>query len=153
MRSPSNVAVTFTAAAAAKLRRMEKPNLDLQKLRAHFAPRILERGQTYQRSGEVLNLTLRGNTVSAGVQGSDTKPYRVTLTLSQDDLLNADCTCPYGESFGDYCKHIAAVALEYHFWPEHIISEASVGELLKPLSKDDLRGALEHLLLLYPEMS
>ncbi len=130
---------------------MERPNLDLQKLRAHFAPHILERGQKYQRSGEVLNLTLRGNTVSAGVQGSDTKPYRVTLTLSGDDLEHADCTCPYTESFGDYCKHIAAAALEVHFWPEHIISEASVGELLEPLGKDDLRGAVEYLLMLYPE--
>ena len=131
---------------------MERPNLDLQKLRTHFAPHIFERGQTYQRSGEVLNLTLRGNTVSAGVQGSDTKPYRVTLTLSEDDLENADCTCPYGENFGELCKHIAAVALEYHFWPEHIVSEASVGELLAPLNINDLRGALEHLLMLHPEM-
>lgn len=130
---------------------MERPKLDLQKLRTHFAPHILERGQQYQRSGEVLNLTLRGDTVSAGVQGSDTKPYRVTLTLSESDFVNAECTCPYGENFGELCKHIAAVALEYYFWPEHIVSEASVGELLKPLGKHDLRGALEHLLTLYPE--
>ena len=132
---------------------MTQPTLDLQKLREHFPPHIFERGQQYQRSGEVLNLTLRGNTVSAGVQGSDTKPYRVTLTLSEDDLENADCTCPYGENFGELCKHIAAVALEYLFWPEHIVSEASIDELLDPLKADDLRGALEHLLRLHPEMS
>ena len=158
MRSPcnvtvSNVTVTFTAPAAAKLKRMEKPILDLQRLREHFAPHIFERGQKYQRSGEVLNLTLRGNTVSAGVQGSDNRPYRVTLTLSEDDLENADCTCPYGENFGELCKHIAAVALEVYFWPEHIVSEASVGKLLDPLDKPDLRGALDHLLRLHPEMS
>ena len=132
---------------------MKRPTLNLQRLREHFAPHIFERGQTYQRSGEVLNLTLRGNTVSAGVQGSDDKPYRVTLTLSEDDLENADCTCPYGENFGELCKHIAAVALEYYFWPEHIVSEASVGKLLDPLAEHDLRGALEHLLRLHPEMS
>ena len=132
---------------------MTQPTLDLQKLREHFPPHIFERGQQYQRSGEVLNLTLRGNTVSAGVQGSDTKPYRVTLTLSEDDLENADCTCPYGENFGELCKHIAAVALEYLFWPEHIVSETSIDELLDPLKADDLRGALEHLLRLHPEMS
>ena len=152
VRSPCNVTVIFTAPVAAKLERMERPNLDLQKLRAHFAAHIFERGQKYQRSGEVLNLTLRGNTVSAGVQGSDSKPYRVTLTLSEDDLEDADCTCLYGENFGELCKHIAAVALEYHFWPEHIVSGASVGELLEPLTKRDLRGALEHLLALHPEM-
>ncbi len=132
---------------------MERPTLNLQRLREHFPPHIFERGQQYQRSGEVLNLTLRSNTVSAGVQGSDNRPYRVTLTLSEDDLENADCTCPYGENFGELCKHIAAVALEYYFWPEHIVSEASVGELLEPLGEKDLRGALDHLLMLHPEMS
>ena len=44
------------------------------------------------------------------------------------------------------------MALEYLFWPEHIVSEASVGELLDPLDKPDLRGALDHLLRLHPEM-
>ena len=130
---------------------MTRPVLNLQKLRSHFAPRIFERGEGYQRGGEVLNLTLRDHVLTAGVQGSDTRPYRVTLTLSEDDMRSADCTCPYGENFGDYCKHIAAVALEYYHRPDTAISEASVTELLSPLDAATLRSALEHLLELYPD--
>ena len=87
----------------------------------------------------------------AGVQGSDYQPYRVTLELSEGDLESAECTCPCGENFGGWCKHIAATALEYYHQPSSIISEASVAELLEPLNAKRLRGALEHLLKLYPE--
>ena len=130
---------------------MAQPNLNLQKLREKFSPHIFERGGRYQEGGEVLDLTLRGHTVLAGVQGSDYEPYRVTLELSKDDLLRAACSCPYGDNFGGWCKHIAAVALEYVHRPDTIITEASVADLLRPLDAKTLRGALEHLLGLYPE--
>lgn len=130
---------------------MARPTLTLQKLRDQFPPHIFERGQRYQQGGEVLNLTLRGTMVSADVQGSDHQPYRVTLELLGGELLSAECSCPYGDNFGGWCKHIAAVALEYHHQPHTIITEASVADLLRPLGAETLRGALEHLLGLYPE--
>ena len=130
---------------------MARPSLNLQTLREKFSSHIFERGGRYQQSGEVLDLTLRGRTVLAGVQGSDDEPYRVTLELSGDDLLSAQCSCPYGDNFGGWCKHIAAVALEYIHRPDMVITEASVSELLAPLDTETLRGALEHLLGFYPE--
>ena len=130
---------------------MARPSLDPQKLRESFSPHIFERGQDYQEGGEVLDLTLRGTTVLAGVQGSDVQPYRVTLELSENALLSAHCSCPYSDNFGDWCKHIAAVALEYIHRPDMVITEASVTELLGPLDAETLRGALAHLLELYPE--
>jgi len=131
---------------------MARPALNLQNLRDQFPERIFERGERYQKSGEVLDLTLRGNLVLAGVQGSDYQPYRVTLELSEDDIFSAECTCPYGENFGGYCKHIAAVALEYHHRPETIISEASLAELLEPLDKTAMHKVLSYLLDLHPEL-
>ena len=130
---------------------MARPSLNLQTLREKFPPHIFERGGRYQQSGEVLDLTLRGRTVLAGVQGSDDEPYRVTLELSEDDLLRATCSCPYEDNFGGWCKHIAAVALEYIHRPDMVITEPSVAELLSPLDAATLRGALSHLLELYPE--
>ena len=130
---------------------MVQPSLNLQKLREKFSSHIFERGGRYQQSGEVLDLTLRGHTVLAGVQGSDDEPYRVTLELSQDDLLRASCSCPYEDNFGGWCKHIAAVALEYIHRPDMVMTEPSVAELLSPLDAETLRGALSHLLELYPE--
>ena len=130
---------------------MVQPSLNLQKLREKFSSHIFERGGRYQQSGEVLDLTLRGHTVLAGVQGSDDEPYRVTLELSENDLLNAQCSCPYSDNFGGWCKHIAAVALEYIHRPDMVMTEPSVAELLSPLDAETLRGALSHLLELYPE--
>lgn len=131
---------------------MTRPGLELDKLRESFAPEVFERGERYRRSGYVLNLVLRGNTVSASVRGSEARPYRVTLTFAGGNLESADCTCPYAESFGEPCKHIAATALEYLYRPDTIVSEAGVDELLEPLNTNDLRGALTHLLELHPEM-
>lgn len=131
---------------------MTRPGLELSRLRESFAPEVFERGERYRRSGDVLNLVLRGNTVSASVRGSEVRPYRVTLTLTGGDLESADCTCPYAESFGEPCKHIAAAALEYLHRPDTVVSGAGVDELLEPLNTNDLRGALTHLLALHPEM-
>lgn len=131
---------------------MARPMLDLQKVRDQFPPQIFERGEGYQASGEVLNLTLRGNIILAGVQGSDYEPYRVTMELYEDSFFDANCTCPYGENFGGYCKHIAAVALEYHYCPGNIVSEASVAEVLAPLDETALHKVLSYLLDLHPEL-
>ena len=131
---------------------MATPKLDLHKIRGHFAPHIYERGRAYQESGDVLNLSLRGNLLLASVQGSDVQPYHVTVELTEDDFITATCSCPYGENFGDLCKHIAAVVLEFHHQPDHVISETSITDLLAPLDADTLRGALAALLRRYPEM-
>ena len=130
---------------------MAIPELDLHKLRGHFAPHIFERGRAYQESGDVLNLTLRGNLLLASVQGSDVQPYHVTLELAEDDWVTATCSCPYGENFGDYCKHIAAVVLEFHHRPDNVVSETGITDLLAPLDADTLRGALTFLLRDRPE--
>ncbi len=131
---------------------MAAPKLDMHKIRGYFAPHIYERGRAYQKSGDVLNLTLRGNLLSASVQGSDVQPYHVTLELAEDDWASAVCSCPYGENFGDYCKHIAAVVLEFHHRPDHVVSETSITDLLAPLDTETLRGALGFLLRSAPEV-
>ncbi len=130
---------------------MATPKLDLHKIREHFAPHIYERGRAYQESGDVLNLTLRGDLLLASVQGSDVQPYHVTVELAEDDLVTAACSCPYGENFGDLCKHIAAVVLVFHHNPGSVVVEAGIAELLEPLDADTLRGALTFLLRSSPE--
>lgn len=131
---------------------MTRPGLHLERLREHFDPRVFERGRELLRNGDVQGPTRRGSTVSARVRGSEARPYRVTFTLEGGDLGNAECSCPYGASFGGYCKHIAAVALTYLDWPELVADAATLGDLLDPLNTGDLRGALEHLLDAHPEL-
>lgn len=53
----------------------------------------LTRGRRYARAGQVLELAVEPGTVTARVQGSRTKPYRVrirTLTLSQKDWARVE---------------------------------------------------------------
>jgi uncharacterized Zn finger protein len=46
-------------------------------------PGRLSRGRSYARSGQVLSLTEKGDSVHAQVQGSRPTPYRVRITLKQ----------------------------------------------------------------------
>lgn len=75
-------------------------------------PRILSRGRTYARLGQVVAIQLEEGEFSAEIQGTRAKPYRVRLqrtTISGADRIAADCSCPYGCDYG-WCKHAAALA-------------------------------------------
>ena len=65
----------------------------------------IRKAQPYQKS--ISHLEQRGNTdLSALVQGTARKPYRVDIHLSQGHLVTL-CTCPVGSR----CKHVTAVLL------------------------------------------
>lgn len=65
----------------------------------------IRKAQPYQKS--ISHLEQRGGTdLSALVQGTARKPYRVDIHLSQGHLVTL-CTCPVGSR----CKHVTAVLL------------------------------------------
>ncbi|HNW60761.1 MAG TPA: SWIM zinc finger family protein [bacterium] len=69
--------------------------------------RILSRGKTYQRSGQVEGLGITPqNDLVAWVQGS--VRYATQVRCREGELSSA-CTCPYGTS----CKHAVAVVIDY----------------------------------------
>lgn len=73
---------------------------------------IFARGKDYLSEGLIEDTTRKGQTLIAHVQGSRHKPYRVTINLDdKNDVEEADCTCPYGEEWDGWCKHIVAVLL------------------------------------------
>lgn len=73
-----------------------------------FEDRIVDRGQKYQKQGRVsdLSTTQDGNLI-AWVEG--TKRYATTVEITEGELLDSWCTCPYAAD----CKHGVAVILEY----------------------------------------
>jgi uncharacterized Zn finger protein len=74
--------------------------------------KILARGRTYARAGQVIDVQSDPGSFTARIQGSDPEPYSVRLdrvTISGSDRVAADCDCPYGCDF-DWCKHAAALA-------------------------------------------
>ena len=70
---------------------------------------IYQRGVTLARTGAVVSIAPVNNGIKARVRG-ETGNYSVEIYNSDDDLLDAECTCPYD---GDICKHIIAVLLSY----------------------------------------
>jgi uncharacterized Zn finger protein len=78
------------------------------RLRALAGEPSFQRGEEYARDGRVEGLTVRDDSVTATVRGSE--PYRVALQLVPADGLGGSCTCPVGET-GAFCKHCVAVGL------------------------------------------
>ncbi|MBE7469285.1 MAG: SWIM zinc finger domain-containing protein [Anaerolineae bacterium] len=108
------------------------------------------RGEDYYRSGAVVDLQQRGDTLLAQVEGSEYEPYEVTIELAKGELIEADCTCPY--DWGGYCKHIVAVLLTYLRKPGQVTQRPPVTELLAGLSDEELRALFAQLLSEQPRL-
>jgi uncharacterized Zn finger protein len=69
--------------------------------------KILSRGKSYQRSGQVEDMGITGNNeIVAWVEGSVRYATRVSFKRGK---LSSTCTCPYGTD----CKHGVATVIEY----------------------------------------
>ena len=74
-------------------------------------PRMLSRGRSYARAGQVVSVTAGPGRFSAQIQGTGAKPYEVVLertVISGSDRVAATCSCPYGCDV-EWCKHAAAL--------------------------------------------
>jgi superfamily II DNA or RNA helicase len=71
---------------------------------------VYRRGVQYYRRKKVLKYeeSASGKAIEALVIGSEPQPYKVSVTIDQDDQFKAACTCPY---FEEVCKHSVAVLL------------------------------------------
>lgn len=117
------------------------PHFTEADIRAGANAQSFSRGEGYYRDGAVDELTRRGDTITAEVQGSDYEPYEVVVTLQPDGgIRNADCTCPYEQ--GGYCKHIVAVLLAVLRDQEEIAVKPDLETLLAGLTEAQLRRIL-----------
>jgi uncharacterized Zn finger protein len=110
-----------------------------------------ERGEDYYYSGAVLDLSKRGNTLLAQVEGSSYEPYDVVIELGEVGVVDADCTCPY--DWGGCCKHIVATLLAYTRGPDQVSERPPVADLLADLERDELLGLLNDLLSKQPRLA
>lgn len=79
-----------------------------------FSKTILDRGYNYYCSRTVENLDCSDNVIYASVSGSE--DYEVEISLSDNDIEDMYCSCPYA-SDGTNCKHMAAVL---YAWEENV---------------------------------
>jgi uncharacterized Zn finger protein len=110
-----------------------------------------ERGYDYYRDGAVLEVERRGNQILAEVEGSSYEPYRVSITLSEHGIVDADCTCPY--DWGGDCKHIVAVLLTVIHSPKEVEERPSVETMLAGLDRDQLEALILELVERQPNLA
>lgn len=119
-------------------------------MRRYADSQSLQRGLEYYHEGAVDNLIVRGNTLSAEVEGSEPEPYTVQITFGPGDKVIAECTCPY--EWGGWCKHIVAAMYAYLHEPEAVEERPALEALLSPLNRDSLQALLLHLAQNHPDL-
>ena len=101
-----------------------------------FTSQIRKRGLEYYENGNVLNVYKSKNKYIAKVDGSDYKPYEITLIL-QNNKIDYNCSCPC-----DYpCKHEYATLLAISN-KEYL--EVELKEIIKE-KEMDLKNILESI--------
>ena len=114
------------------------------------------KGKSYQRSGHIIDPTLRGTTLRARCHGSSGGPYavRATLPLATEATphgrvtLSGSCDCPRG----GFCKHVVALFLTWIHAPETVDVRPDIPPLLAERSHEDLVALIELMLDRQPEL-
>ena len=127
---------------------MPLPNLTPAILQHHTTEQSYTRGESYFRSGAVVSLTQRQQSLQAEVEGNDVTPYRVTIDFDGGGVTHTDCTCPY--SFGGWCKHIVATLLACIHQPETIEQRPTLSQLLDSLTLVQTKGLVQRLVEDHP---
>lgn len=106
--------------------------------------RMLSRGRTYARAGQVVSVVAEPGRFTARIQGSRSRPYEVALeriVISGSDRVAATCSCPYGCDY-QWCKHAAALSYVAAFLLERDAGVRAVWSA-EPDSSGDPAAALD----------
>ena len=61
----------------------------------------------------------------------------MSVRQTESGEVEANCSCPYGEEWGGWCKHIVAVLLAYAH-DDDLEEQPSLEEWLEPYSREQL---------------
>jgi uncharacterized Zn finger protein len=112
------------------------PKLNESHIRKLASEESFKRGMRYYRSGAILEPIRQGMELRADCQGSQYEPYQVSVTLTEEDVGETFCTCPYNH--GGICKHIVALLLTYAHKPQAFRIIQPMEEMLAQHSKEEL---------------
>ncbi|AFV12191.1 zinc finger domain-containing protein [Thermacetogenium phaeum DSM 12270] len=108
-----------------------------------------ERGMNYYAGGNVRYPLRQGMELSGECYGSQSKPYRVRVVLSNNGIREAFCTCPRG----GFCKHIVALLLTYVHEPDSFKVLTSLDAMLARLSREELISLIGDMVQREPSLS
>lgn len=112
------------------------PRLTEAQVRRLVSAQSFERGESYYRSGAILDPVRQGLELRAQCAGSEHEPYEVSATLGENSVAETSCTCPY--DWGGVCKHIVALLLTYVHEPQSFRVIPPLETMLGGRSKEEL---------------
>ncbi|MEM6646356.1 MAG: SWIM zinc finger family protein [Bacteroidota bacterium] len=126
------------------------PPISAELVRLNTTDKVFQRAKDYAEGRVVRDPILRGNMLTAQVDGSDWQPYRVLITFDAHTVTEASCTCPY--DWGGWCKHIGAVLLTVLARPGETHISEPIDTLLDDLSGRQLRQLLRDVIAQHPDV-
>lgn len=128
----------------------DRPALSDHDIRTRIDERSYARGFSYHQSGAVSHRQREGATIRARVQGSQPAPYRVWARIGPEGIVDADCSCPVGD--GGYCKHVAAMLLDWLEDPDAFRAVEALDTRLAGRSQAELIALIKQMLRREPDL-
>lgn len=119
--------------------------ISLHNFESEIDESILDRGLSYWKNGNVIELKQTGNNeFEAIVSGNE--DYEVKIKLADDNVQDFTCTCPY--DWGPVCKHVIAVLFALREGNLNGLKEAKVKKKSKGKisQKNSLKKQFEDIL-------
>jgi uncharacterized Zn finger protein len=119
-------------------------------IRRWVGDRSFDRGRGYFHAGNIVNPRRQGNTFKARCLGSLPHAYHLDVTLSDQGITHASCSCPVGA--GGHCKHVAALLLIWVHTPERFSEVEELEANLRRRSKEELIAIVQRMLAHSPDL-
>ena len=126
--------------------------ISVSTIRKKADPDSYLRGEEYYQEGAVGAIVRRGNLLQAEVEGSEVRPYKVTVDFDAQGVVNAACSCPYAQ-VTNWCKHVVAVLLTVVNKPEKVQELPLLETLLAPLDRNALLSLVLNLVSRKPDLA
>src|ERR1051326_2134904 len=126
------------------------PRLTEAQVRALASEKSFDRGKAYFEGGVLVEPLRQGLELRAECEGSEYDPYRISVTLDAEGVLETSCTCPY--DWGGLCKHIVALLLAYVHTPKIFRVVEPLDRLLAGKSRDELIFIIREMLRHRPDL-
>ncbi|RUT03781.1 hypothetical protein DSM106972_046950 [Dulcicalothrix desertica PCC 7102] len=107
------------------------------------------RGEEYSRHRAVIDLKKRGNQIQAAVEGSEIKPYQVSINFDAGGITSVCCSCAY--DYDGWCKHIVATLLTCVRSEAEIEERPTLQQLLNNLDHLQTQSLVQKLVEKNPE--
>jgi tetratricopeptide (TPR) repeat protein len=126
------------------------PDISMQDIQVWVGPASFLKGKSYFDQGAIMESRRQGMILKASCLGTSAASYRVEVTMDDDGISVAECSCPVG--FDGHCKHVAALLLTWLNTPEAFKESADLDTTLEQRSKAELIALIRQMLQRYPDL-